>query len=411
MPDSASAIDILERPGDWELGSPSLVVLVGDEPFLTLHVLSMLRDRLCPDEADRAWAWREFSGDADLDPRDVFDEAATVPLFAGATRAAVVRAADGFVSASRETLEKIAGGPRAAGHGLVILEVKSMPANTRLAKAVAKHGLMIDVSIPPRANLAAWVRHWAQSRHGIQVAAATAQRLLERLGNDLGQVDQALARLAAAIDPADRKKAIPPEAVDDFAGSQQERTAWGMIDSATAGDAREAVAQLAALLDAGENPIGISAQIALVLRPTDKTLDLHVGRLRLRRHHELELDLLDPVRTHADAVGRRLQIVRELIRGPALLPALEFQDLEAAVLHDERVHGADERRQHLAGLGVHHVHAERNLDGADLIGHRHAGHVLHGGMGKDQVLDFLGADLLATAVDQVLAASFDDIVA
>ena len=266
MPDSASAIDILERPGDWELGSPSLVVLVGDEPFLTLHVLSLLRDRLCPDEADRAWAWREFSGDADLDPRDVFDEAATVPLFAGATRAAVVRAADGFVSASRETLEKIAGGPRAAGRGLVILEVKSMPANTRLAKAVAKHGLMIDVSIPPRANLAAWVRHWAQSRHGIQVAAATAQRLLERLGNDLGQVDQALARLAAAIDPADRKKAIPPEAVDDFAGSQQERTAWGMIDSATAGDAREAVAQLAALLDAGENPIGISAQIALVLR-------------------------------------------------------------------------------------------------------------------------------------------------
>jgi DNA polymerase-3 subunit delta len=266
VPDAASAIDILVRADEWSLGTPSLVALVGDEPFLSFHVLALLRERLCPDEADRDWAWREFSGEGDLDPRDVFDEAATVALFATATRAAVVRAADGFVSAARESLEKIAGGPRPAGRGLVILEVKSLPSNTRLAKAVAKHGLVVDVSIPPRANLAAWVRQWAQSRHGIQLAAATAQRLLERLGNDLGQVDQALARLAAATPPADRKKPLPPEAVDDFAGSPQERTAWGMIDSAAAGDARTAVAQLADLLDSGENPIGIGAQAALVLR-------------------------------------------------------------------------------------------------------------------------------------------------
>jgi DNA polymerase-3 subunit delta len=148
----------------------------------------------------------------------------------------------------------------------VILEVKSLPANTRLAKAVAKHGLIIDVSIPPRANLPAWVRQWSQSRHGIQLAAATAQRLLERLGNNLGQVDQALARLAAATDPAAKKTAIQPEAIDDFAGSPLERTAWGMIDAAATGDAREAITQLASLLAAGENPIGISAQIASVVR-------------------------------------------------------------------------------------------------------------------------------------------------
>ena len=191
-----------------------------------------------------------------------------MPLFAGATRAAIVRSADAFVSAARETLEKLANTPRAAtsGRGLVILELKSLPANTRLAKAIASHGLIVDISIPQRANLAAWVRQWAQSRHGIQLAAATAQRLLERLANDLGQTDQALARLAAATDPAAKKNVIPPEAVDDFAGSPQERTAWGMIDSAAGGDARDAVGQLAALLDAGENPIGISAQIASVLR-------------------------------------------------------------------------------------------------------------------------------------------------
>lgn len=266
MSDAASALEILQQPDDWSLGTPSLVALVGDEPFLAGHMLALLRDRLCPDEADRSWAWREFSGDAAPDPRDVFDEAATVPLFAGATRAAVVRSADAFVTAARESLEAIAGASRRNGRGVVILELKSLPSNTRLAKAVAKHGLIVDVSIPAKANLAVWVRQWSQSRHGIQVAAATAQRLLERLGNNLGQVDQALARLAAATDPAARKTAIQPEAIDDFAGSPLERTAWGMIDAAATGDAREAVSHLAALLAAGENPIGVSAQIASVVR-------------------------------------------------------------------------------------------------------------------------------------------------
>lgn len=268
MPDASQALDILRQPADWSLGTPSLVVLVGDEPFLAGQMLAVLRDRLCPDEADRSWAWREFAGEANPDPRDVFDEAATVALFATATRAAVVRGADGFVTAAREQLEKLASTPRGQGgrRGLVILEVKSLPANTRLAKAVAKDGLVIDVSVPAKADLSAWVRQWAKSRHGIQLAAATAQRLLERLGHDLGQIDQAIARLAAATPPDARSKPLQPEAIDDIAASPLERTAWGMIDAAGAGDAREAIGQLAALLDAGENPIAIAAQIGSVLR-------------------------------------------------------------------------------------------------------------------------------------------------
>ncbi|MFM8435869.1 MAG: DNA polymerase III subunit delta, partial [Planctomycetia bacterium] len=201
MAASRSALDILAKPDEFDLGDPTLVVLVGDEPFLSFHMLALLRERLCPDEADRAWAWREFNGTDDLDPRDVFDEAATVPLFAGATRAAIVRNADAFVTRARAALEAVANGPRGR-RGLVILEVTSLPANTRLAKAVGQHGLAVDVTIPGRADLAAWVKRWARSRHGLTLAAATAERLLERLAGNLGQVDQALARLAAATPPA-----------------------------------------------------------------------------------------------------------------------------------------------------------------------------------------------------------------
>jgi hypothetical protein len=121
-----TALDLLAAGASWSPGSPSLLVVHGDEPFLAGQVLAVLRDRLCPDEDDRAWAWREFAGDDELDPRDVFDEAATVPLFATATRVAVVRNADAFVSAARERLEAVAAAPR-GGRGLVVLEVRSFP--------------------------------------------------------------------------------------------------------------------------------------------------------------------------------------------------------------------------------------------------------------------------------------------
>jgi DNA polymerase III subunit delta len=260
-----SALDILTKEKDWSPDESSLIVLVGDDPFLTRHVLSRIRHALCPDEADRAWAWREFSGADELDPRDVFDEAATVPLFAGATRAAVVREADAFVSAARERLETIAQVSR-GNRGVVILDVKSFPANTRLAKAAAESGLVIDVAVPPKADLVRWLRAWAKAEHGIELAAVTVQRLLERLGHSLGQVDQALQRLAAAIDPAARKKSVPPEWIDDIVASPQEKTAWGMIDAAATGQTPAALAHLAELIEAGENPIGIGAQMTSVLR-------------------------------------------------------------------------------------------------------------------------------------------------
>jgi DNA polymerase III delta subunit len=130
--DAASALEILQQPADWSLGTPSLIVLVGDEPFLAGQLLFLLRERLVPDEADRSWAWREFDGDSVEDPRDVFDEAATAPMFAGATRVAVVRGADPFVTKCRAALETLAAAPRGR-RGMVILEVKTFPATTRLA--------------------------------------------------------------------------------------------------------------------------------------------------------------------------------------------------------------------------------------------------------------------------------------
>jgi hypothetical protein len=105
--ESRSALEILRAPDDWSPPPSAVIALVGDEPFLAGELLRLIRGHLVPDEADRSWAWREFDGDSIEDPRDIFDEAATVPMFAGATRVAVVRSADPFVTKCRATLETL----------------------------------------------------------------------------------------------------------------------------------------------------------------------------------------------------------------------------------------------------------------------------------------------------------------
>jgi DNA polymerase-3 subunit delta len=259
---SCTALELLaDPPGPEWAATAAVVAVTSTEPFFVHHVLSLLRDRLCPDEDDRAWAWREFIGDDLEDGRDVFDEAATIPMFATATRAAVVRAADAFVTRFREPLEKLAGTSRGR-RGVVILEVKSLPSNTKLAKAIAKAGVIVDTAIPPKANLASWLVAWAKSHHGRAIQKATAERLLDRLDSDLGQIDQAIARLAAAGGTG----AIPPEAVDEIAMGPKERSAGEMVDLAASGRAAAAISHLADLIESGESPIGIAAQVASVLK-------------------------------------------------------------------------------------------------------------------------------------------------
>lgn len=260
MSSALSALDVLiDAPSAERLQQASMVAVVGDDTFLAGETLGVLRNVLCPDEDDRSWAWREFAGDAIDDPRDVFDEAATMPMFASATRSAVVRTADLFVTKARGMLEQLADSR--GGRGLVILELKSLPGNTRLAKVLAKQGLIIEALVPAKTDLSSWLRRWAKARHGCTLPAATAERLIERLAGNLGQIAQAVSRLAASSGTT-----IPPEAVDDVAGSPRERSAWQMAEAAAAGRAAEAVATLADLIEAGENPIGLAAQTASVFK-------------------------------------------------------------------------------------------------------------------------------------------------
>jgi len=252
------AIEYLAQP---EKHPPRPVcALFGDEPFLRRQSLLCLRAAVLGG-GEGEFSFSTFEGrSAAL--RDVLEELATKAMFGPGKRLVVVEEADEFVSRYRTDLENYVAAP--AVTGVLVLELKSFPGTTRLYKAVAADGLLVDCSPPATAQLVRWLGSWAKQTHHVQLPQPAAEKLVEMVGPELGLLDQELAKLALS---AGSDKKITPEMVERLVGGWRAKTTWVMLDAALDGNAREALTQLDRLLaSGGEEPIGLLARIASSLR-------------------------------------------------------------------------------------------------------------------------------------------------
>ncbi len=251
------AVDYLAAPQKY----PPLPVCVvyGDESFLRRQALAKLRQAvLGGDEAE--FSYFAFDGrSAEL--ADVLSELATVAMFGNGKRMAVVDDADDFVTRYRSQLEDYVAEPAASG--VLVLDLKTFPANTRLYKAVAADGLPIDCNAPRAAAVGRWLGRWAEQAHAIKLAPAAAEMMVEMIGSELGLLDQELAKLALVAGP-DRR--VTPEMVGESVGGWRAKTTWVMLDAVLDGDVSGAMVQLDRLLGSGETPIGLLGQISASLR-------------------------------------------------------------------------------------------------------------------------------------------------
>src|SRR5438874_8045291 len=103
-------------------------VVYGDEDFLRRQVLAALRRVVLGPDEEASVGLSSYPGDRAVWSA-VHDELLTLP-FLCPRRLVVVENADAFVSAHRPQLEKYAQAPSA--NGVLVLEVKSWPATTRL---------------------------------------------------------------------------------------------------------------------------------------------------------------------------------------------------------------------------------------------------------------------------------------
>lgn len=257
-----TALDYLLAPEAVDLGP--IVVVSGDEPFLKREALNSIRERL---SAEDELACTVLRG-RECQWRDVLDALGSVSLFGGVS-AVVLEESDTFVTQHRSQLEDYTARDRHAG--TLVLDVKTWPANTRLAKFAAGKGLAIKCVVPEKGKEAGqfvrsakkWLTNRAKVAHSCQLSAAAADALFDLLPLSLGVMDQEVARLSLLIEPGG---VIDPDLTHKHVGGWRTRKAWDMIDAAADGDAPNALAQLDRLLRAGEQPIGLLAQVSSTLR-------------------------------------------------------------------------------------------------------------------------------------------------
>jgi DNA polymerase III subunit delta len=251
-----SALDFLAHPEKHP--ATNICAVFGDDAFLKAEVLTALRRQVLSGE-QAEFGLTTFSG-RETQLRDVRDALASQSLFGAGQRLVVIEEADSFVSEYRTELEDYVAAP---GRGVLVLDVKTWPNNTRLAKAVAGSGLTIQCESPNERQIKSWLTHRAKSEYQVRLEAAAADALIELVPPELGILVQEVDKLALLVG---EDRIIDVKIVRGNVGGWRTRATWDMVDAAADGRAAEALVQLDRLIASGEKPFGLLPQMASSLR-------------------------------------------------------------------------------------------------------------------------------------------------
>ena len=234
----------------------AIAVLFGEEQFLKRAAFERLCLLVLGDDEEHLGLTR-FAGDQ-VDLKTVCDELRTISMW-GSSRLVAVDDADRFVSQNREGLEKFLQKP--PKNSLLVLDVKTWPQTTRLAKAVPKIGLELECSPLSGNDLVRWLAETAKTAHGKSLNREAAALIRELAGDDLGLLEQELAKLSAYV--GDRTT-IEIADVQTLVGGWATETTWSIAAAVRRGETgaaqgwRRDFEQVDAEDDSGEGdaPIG-----------------------------------------------------------------------------------------------------------------------------------------------------------
>ncbi|MCC6424680.1 MAG: DNA polymerase III subunit delta [Phycisphaerales bacterium] len=163
--------------------------LVGEDVFLQLRKLSSLLATLPPNT-------QRIDADGErVELSELLDELRSYSMFSS-SKVVVVRNAEMLISRYREQLEDYLSHP--ANSSVLMLRVPKLPGNERISKLIAKVGKVEDCN-PPK-DVARWSADHAAKEHKLSITPAAARMLVELIGDDLGRIDNELAKLALQYD-------------------------------------------------------------------------------------------------------------------------------------------------------------------------------------------------------------------
>lgn len=187
-------------------------MLVGDEDYLKKDWLSRLRQKK-----------QQQAGQCELvvfdkergvpDSATVFDELRTPWLFGG-TKIVYVDPADEFVLKAAAPLLSYLRSPSPAG--CLVLSLSNPPSDRQLAHVVKKMNGMVELTMPKRGDLVAWILDRVKD-YGARLDSAAAALLAERIGERPGVLDNVLQRIIQQVGSdkpirvADIEQQVPAE--------------------------------------------------------------------------------------------------------------------------------------------------------------------------------------------------------
>ncbi len=241
------ATDFLKEPDKH--AHVGVAVLYGPESHLRSQSRRKLIEILCGNDSEDVGLGVTVFPGKDTDFKSVSDELRMVSMF-GDHRVVVVEDADDFVSKNRPQLEKYVEKP--SKKATLILDVKSWPKNTKLAKKiVSSKNLTLECAELSGAALFRWIAEVAEGEFEKKISKDAATTMVELAGSSLGLLRQEVEKLANYIGERDR---ITPEDVRTLVGGWKAETTWDMLNAARDGKLGFALECLDKLLNAGEAP-------------------------------------------------------------------------------------------------------------------------------------------------------------
>ena len=334
MPEVLHVFDLME--GQLPKTKSGTFAIFGNDWFLRHRAI----DKIVQNSGVDGAAVRTRNGD-DVAWRDVHDDLASRSLFDDdGHRLTIVNSADSFLSKHRSQLERWA--ETTSEDAMLILELDSFPANTKLYKLILEHGTVIRCSPPIKARskdtvdekaIQAWILSWGKRQHSVQLSVPQANVMIERIGFVFGLLDTELAKLALFAGEGGK---VSDAIVHELVGGWRTKTVWEVADQIADGKIAIAMEQLDRLFASGQNAIGIFAQLSWYFRRYGMAAHCIEQAERFGKKPAIA-EALEQAGFYRYVIGDAEQKLRRIGRARAkqLLPWLREMDLELKGSHSQ----------------------------------------------------------------------------
>jgi len=240
---------------------PPISLLHGTEPFLLEDALSRLTRVCCPDPALVSLN-RECFDARETGAETIVRSALTLPCLAPA-RLVAVRESQALDARDSRALDQYVKNPNPSTR-LVFLASGALPSTHWLLNLVPP-AAVVSVRPPTGRELPEWLRRRATA-HGFSLTEEAAQLLVQTVGEDLGALVGELEK--AALWAGTEGGPVGVNEVKAVAGEHRLRSVFELTRALERRALGPALVVLEALLDSGEEPLGVLGMVTREVRLT-----------------------------------------------------------------------------------------------------------------------------------------------